>query len=49
VLKVGAADQPVQPGSLVFVKAGIEHRFHSIKEPLNVLVFFSSAKPAEAK
>jgi hypothetical protein len=28
---------------VVFVKAGIEHRFHSIKEELKILVFFSGA------
>ncbi|MCI0487014.1 MAG: cupin domain-containing protein [Blastocatellia bacterium] len=45
-IKVGDEDRAVQPGSIVFVKAGIEHRFHSIKEELKVVVFFSSAKPS---
>ncbi|MEE9263897.1 MAG: cupin domain-containing protein [Vicinamibacteria bacterium] len=44
VLRVGDEDQSVQPGSMVFVKAQVEHRFHSITERLQVLVFFSSAK-----
>jgi mannose-6-phosphate isomerase-like protein (cupin superfamily) len=47
MIQVGKEDVPVQPGSVVFVKAGIEHRFHSIKEELKILVFFS-ASPAEA-
>jgi mannose-6-phosphate isomerase-like protein (cupin superfamily)/mono/diheme cytochrome c family protein len=47
MIQIGKEDVPVQPGSVVFVKAGIEHRFHSIKEELKILVFFS-ASPAEA-
>jgi mannose-6-phosphate isomerase-like protein (cupin superfamily) len=39
-------EQVVKPGSIIFVAAGVEHRFHSIREELKVLVFFSSAKPA---
>lgn len=39
-------DEAVKPGSVIFVAAGVEHRFHSIREELKVLVFFSSAKPA---
>jgi len=37
----------VQPGSVIYVKAGVSHRFHSIKEELNVLVFFSTAAPGD--
>jgi mannose-6-phosphate isomerase-like protein (cupin superfamily)/mono/diheme cytochrome c family protein len=43
MVQIGKEDVPVQPGSVVFVKAGIEHRFHSIKEELKILVFFSAA------
>ncbi len=42
--RVGAEDQAVQPGSIVFVGAGIEHRFHSISEDLTLLVFFAPAE-----
>lgn len=49
VLKVGTEDQQVKPGSIVFVKAGVPHRFHSIKEDLKVLVFFSAAKSEPEK
>jgi|GEM_PF-525674 len=47
ILRVGQDDQPVKKGSIIFVKRGIRHSFHSIKEPLDVLVFFSSAKPTD--
>jgi mannose-6-phosphate isomerase-like protein (cupin superfamily) len=38
---VAGEDRPVGPGSIVFVAAGVEHRFHSITEDLEVLVFFA--------
>lgn len=41
--KAGDEDQAVSPGSVLFVRAGIEHRFHSITKDLEILVFFSSA------
>jgi mannose-6-phosphate isomerase-like protein (cupin superfamily) len=41
VLTVDGAEQPVGPGTVVYVKAGVEHRFHSISEELKVLVFFA--------
>ena len=47
VLRIGAEEQAVQPGSIIYVKAGVTHRFHSIKEELKVLVFFSTAIPSE--
>jgi mannose-6-phosphate isomerase-like protein (cupin superfamily) len=37
-------NQPVQAGSILFVAAGVEHRFHSITEELKVLVFFAPAE-----
>ncbi len=43
-IRVGAEDRKVEAGSLVFVKAGVEHRFYSIAEDLTVLVFFSPAE-----
>lgn len=45
VLRIGDEDHPVQPGSLVYVQARVPHRFHSIREELRVLVFFSAARP----
>ena len=40
-IRVGEEDRPVRPGSLVFVAAGVEHRFHDIEEDLRVLVFWA--------
>ena len=41
VINVANEDRPVQEGSLVFVAAGVEHRFHDITEDLRVLVFWA--------
>ena len=43
VLEVDGERQPVRPGSVVYVKAEIDHRFVEIEEDLEVLVFFSAA------
>lgn len=43
-IRVGDEDAPVEAGSLVFVAANVEHRFHSIVENLTVLVFFAPAE-----
>jgi mannose-6-phosphate isomerase-like protein (cupin superfamily) len=43
-IRVDQEDREVKAGSLVFVKAGVEHRFHSITEDLNILVFFAPAE-----
>jgi len=43
-MKVGSEDQSVSAGALVFVEAGIEHRFYDITEELLVLVFFAPAE-----
>ena len=40
-IRVGSEDRAVEPGSVVFVEAGVEHRFHTIREDLTVLVFFA--------
>jgi mannose-6-phosphate isomerase-like protein (cupin superfamily) len=32
---------PVRPDSVVYVSAGVEHRFHSVEEDLHVLVFWA--------
>ena len=44
-IRVGDEDRPVQTGSIVFVAEGVPHRFHTITEDMDVLVFFA---PAEA-
>ena len=43
-IKVGDEDRQVQAGSLVFVGADVEHRFHHIEEELVVLVMFGPAE-----
>src|SRR5512134_2309795 len=43
-IKVGAEDQAVQAGSIVYVAKNVEHNFHSIEEELTVLVFFAPAE-----
>ena len=44
MMRVGAEDRPVSAGSIVFVAADVEHRFHSIEEELVLLVFFGPAE-----
>jgi mannose-6-phosphate isomerase-like protein (cupin superfamily) len=43
-IRVDNEDQAVEPGSLIFVAARVDHRFHSITEDLTVLVFFAPAQ-----
>ena len=43
-LRIAGADHPVGPGSVVFVRQGVEHRFHSIADELHVLVLFAGRK-----
>ena len=43
-IQVMGEDRPVQSGSIIFVKAGDDHRFHSITEDLTLLVFFAPAE-----
>ncbi len=40
-LTVGSETVEVEPGSIVYVDAGVEHRFHDIAEELHLLVFFA--------
>jgi mannose-6-phosphate isomerase-like protein (cupin superfamily) len=42
-ITIGEEVFAVQPGSVVFVAAHIDHRFHDITEDLQLLVFFSEA------
>ena len=39
-------DQPVGPGSVLFVARTVPHRFHDVSERLSVLVFFAPAESA---
>ena len=47
-IQVGSESRPVQPGTVVFVEAGVEHHFHSITEDLTVLVVFAPPRGSQA-
>ena len=47
-IRVGEENRSVGPGSIVFVAAPVDHRFHSIEEDLTVLVFFAPAEYSQA-
>lgn len=46
-IQVGDEDAPVEPGAIIFVAAGVVHRFHSIREDLTLLVFFAPAESSQ--
>jgi len=48
VLRIGESAHPVGPGSLAYVPARAEHRFHDITADLELLVFFAPAEGARA-
>ncbi|MEP7355835.1 MAG: cupin domain-containing protein [Anaerolineales bacterium] len=41
---VGKEEQAVAAGSIIFVAAGVPHRFHSVEADLKLLVFFGPAE-----
>jgi len=43
-MRTGGEDHQVRAGSVIFIAAGVEHRFHDIAEDLTVLVFFAPAE-----
>jgi quercetin dioxygenase-like cupin family protein len=43
-MRLGSEDQPVGDGSVIFVPADVEHRFHDITKELVVLVCFAPAE-----
>lgn len=44
MIRVGDEDRAVQAGSVVYVATRVEHRFHSITEAMQILVFFAPAE-----
>lgn len=42
-------DRAVQAGSVLFVAANVEHRFHSITEAMHIIVFFAPAEYTNQK
>ena len=47
-LRMGDDDVAVETGSVAFVAAGIDHRFHDIEERLVILVAFGPAEGSRA-
>jgi mannose-6-phosphate isomerase-like protein (cupin superfamily) len=47
-ITVADEEQQVGPGSVIFVAAGVEHRFHDVVETLNILVVFAPAEYSQA-
>ena|SRR6266481_1672137 len=47
MIQVADEERAVEPGTVIFVPAQLEHRFHSITEDLMVLVMFAPAETAE--
>jgi mannose-6-phosphate isomerase-like protein (cupin superfamily) len=47
-IQVGDEVRDVAPGTVIFVSAGVEHRFHSIAEDLTVLVIFAPPRGSQA-
>ena len=43
-MQIGSENAGVRAGSVIFVEAGVEHRFYDIGEELEVLVFFAPAE-----
>jgi mannose-6-phosphate isomerase-like protein (cupin superfamily) len=44
VITIAGRDRAVEPGATIFVAKGVEHRFHSVSEPLELLVVFAPAE-----
>ena len=40
-VRIGPRESPVEPGTVIFVEAGAEHRFFAIEEELILLVVFA--------
>ena len=47
-LRVDGAEQAVERGSLLYVRATSEHSFFEIEEDMTLLVFFASGGPGDA-
>jgi mannose-6-phosphate isomerase-like protein (cupin superfamily) len=44
IIRVDGEDQAVSPGSIIYVPANVEHKFHTITADLSLLVFFAPAE-----
>ena len=43
-MRAGQENRTVRQGSVIFVAAGVEHRFYDIEEELVVMVFFAPSE-----
>ena len=43
-MRAGTQDEAVRPGTVIFVAAGVEHRFYDIEEEISLLVMFAPAE-----
>ncbi len=43
-LRAGDQEFEIQPGTVVFVKAGVDHHFHDVTEDLTLFVFFAAGR-----
>ncbi|MFQ5612633.1 MAG: cupin domain-containing protein [Anaerolineae bacterium] len=48
IFQAGQEERQAKAGSVLFVEAGLDHRFHTITEDLTLLVFFAPAEGAQA-
>jgi mannose-6-phosphate isomerase-like protein (cupin superfamily) len=48
-VSVGGEERPIRAGSVIFVGAGVEHRFHDIEERLVLLVMFGPAEDSRGR
>ena len=47
-LRVAGEDRVAEPGSILYVGASVEHRFHRVEADLTALVFFAPAEGTNA-
>ncbi len=47
-VRIADEDTEIRSGSVIFVAAGVEHRFHSISEDLKLLVVFAPPRGSGA-
>jgi mannose-6-phosphate isomerase-like protein (cupin superfamily) len=48
-ITIAGRDHPVEAGETIFVAKGVDHRFHSVTEPLELLVVFAPAESPEPR
>ena len=47
-VEIAGENSDISPGGVIFVGAGVEHRFHSIVEDLKLLVVFAPPRGSQA-